>query len=130
MSRATGNTEALKVSKTIESINKNRYSLPVLKERHHAAAATSYQSVGRRGSEMAPEVVSQSVDEEAAPAAAVALNNTKALRTLGIAEAEAKEKSVLVTLPSPPVSCLVSLRSSLLTRCLYNSQNCTLTSFN
>lgn len=59
---------------------------------------------------MAPEVVSPLVDEELAPAAAaVASNNTKALRTLGIAEAEAREKPVLETLPSPPVSCLVSL---------------------
>lgn len=64
VSRATGNTEALKVSKTIESINKNRYSLPVPKEREHAAAAViSYHNIGRRGSEMAPEVVSPLVDE-------------------------------------------------------------------
>lgn len=101
MSSATGNTEALKVSKTIESINKNRYSMPVMKEREHIAAATSYQNMARRGSEMAPEVVSPLIEEMPVPAV-VASNNTKEIRTIGIAGAD---KPVIETIAAtPPVS--------------------------
>ncbi|TID18807.1 hypothetical protein E6O75_ATG05928 [Venturia nashicola] len=85
VSRATGNTEALKVSKTIESINKNRYSMPVMKEKGHTTTVTSYHNIGRRGSEMAPEVVSPLVDE-VPTAAVVGPNNTKIFGFLGIAE--------------------------------------------
>ncbi|KAE9980862.1 hypothetical protein EG328_011998 [Venturia inaequalis] len=100
VSSATGNTEALKVSKTIESINKNRYSMPVMKEREHIAAATSYQNMARRGSEMAPEVVSPLIEEMPVPAV-VASNNTKEKRTIGIAGVD---KPVIETkAATPPV---------------------------
>ncbi|QDS77389.1 hypothetical protein FKW77_006023 [Venturia effusa] len=90
VSRASGNVEAVKVSKTIESINKNKYSVPVMKEKDHTATASSYQKFARRGSEMAPEVVPPMLDEALAFAASEASNNIKALRTLGIESAEAR----------------------------------------
>jgi hypothetical protein len=95
VSRATANPEVAKVSKTIESINQKRYSMPIMKEAGQSRLQ-SHQAVNDPADstlEKFPELHA----DELIPV--VASNNKKALRTLGISEGEPKEQPGL-----PPVS--------------------------
>lgn len=72
-----------------------------MQEREHTATG-NYQNIGRRGSAMAPEVVSPLVEEIPASAAAVTWHNSHPLGTPGIACAEATKKDVVEVVPAPP----------------------------
>jgi hypothetical protein len=101
VSRATANTEAAKVSKTIESINKKEYSLPANKVAGHSRAP-SHQTITSRQPDGALERFPELDTDLPIPDSVVAPNNhtnAKALRTLGISESEPREQQKL-----PPAS--------------------------